>query len=297
MTAERPFLRILKVTIGPLEEWRGNTAGSVIEIISDGSSTTLRASCAIHKTIMGQPSPSTISLWNLARDTRDAIKAGLTKITVEAGWQNTDMHLVFQGSIMSVMPTRSGADIITTIQALPGYGALVRSTASVTYGSGKDVRQTVIDLAKKLPGITIDERYITGLSGKIPNGGWSFAGATREALNQLAQEYGFSWSVQNGVFQAVGDRTTLAGSLFELDGEQGGLIDISPILNGPMQIHTGVQIQSMYAPGAVPGSRIRVKSALKPNLSGEYRLTKVSYSLDTHSDAWTMNAESHKGLV
>ncbi|MCC8194886.1 MAG: hypothetical protein LIP28_09610 [Deltaproteobacteria bacterium] len=134
MSDVSPYMRRLVAVLGPLEEWRGQKEGTSIEIASDGSLNGLKMACSINKTVMGQPSPSTLSICNLARDTRDAIRSGLTKVTVHAGWANTEMHVAFQGAVMSALSERIGTDIVTTIQALPGYGALVRS---VTMADGK----------------------------------------------------------------------------------------------------------------------------------------------------------------
>ena len=82
----RPWLRVIRVTLGPLEEWRGLAQGEVVRFESNGTPSGLRVECSLQKSIMGMPSPSQIKIYNLAQDTRNAIGAGLTKITVEAGW-------------------------------------------------------------------------------------------------------------------------------------------------------------------------------------------------------------------
>ena len=287
-----PFQRRLTVTIGPLEEWRGQAAGTVMELESDGTLNGLRVSASINKTVMGQPQPSTISIWNLAADTRDAIRARLAKITLRAGWKNTDSHVAFQGSVMSVVSERSGPDIVTKIQALPGFGALQRSVTSRTFAQGMTVADVVAELAASLPGVTVSRERITGVSGTVARQGWSYAGSTRDALTRLADEFGFSWSIQDGIFQAVGDRSVLGGALIDFNGTDGGLISVTPLLSGPLQARTGVRVQALYVPGTVPGSLVRVTSGVSPKLSGEYRISKATYSLDTFSDAWTMELES-----
>ena len=82
----RPWLRTIRVTLGPLEEWRGLSQGEVVRFESNGTPSGLRVECSLEKTIMGMPNPSQIKIYNLAQDTRNAIRGGLTKITVEAGW-------------------------------------------------------------------------------------------------------------------------------------------------------------------------------------------------------------------
>jgi len=98
----RPWLRKVLVTLGPLAEWQNKSAGSTVQFASDGTMNGLRVSANIQKTLMGLPSPSTIKVYNLSDDTRNAVKKGLTKLTLQAGWENTNMATIYKGSIMNV---------------------------------------------------------------------------------------------------------------------------------------------------------------------------------------------------
>lgn len=286
-----PWLRRILLTLGPLEEYRGAGAGQVVRIESDGTPQSLKITASVQRTIMGMPQPSTFSVFNLARDTRDAIRGGLTKLTLEAGWANMEMHKVFQGSVLSAIHERTGADIVTKISALPGYGALVRGVSSRTFPDGTPVRDVVRELAKDLPGLTVAGTGIEGIPGAINKGGWSFAGSTKDAMTQLANEYGFSWHVENGEFKAVGDKAAFGG-FARLNGKDGGLISVVPTLTGPLQVRTGMKVKAVYIPGITAGSSSQVNSDVSPKLNGTYRVSKVGISLDTFSDQWTMDIES-----
>lgn len=290
-----PWLRRLVVTLGPLEEWRGKSAGETVRFESDGTPKSLKATARVHRTLMGMAQPSDISVFNLAADTRDAIKADLTKITIEAGWGSSTLHKLFQGSVLSAESERSGADIVTRISALPGYGALVRGVSSRTFSEGTPLAAVVKELAGDLPGLTVADSGLEGLQGSIRNGGWSFAGSTKDAMTQLANEYGFSWHVDDGAFKALGDKAAFGG-VTVLNGNNGGLISVTPILSGAMQAGTGVTIRALYVPGVTAGSTVRVNSTMYPKLNGEYRANTITVSADTHGDQWTMDIESFKPL-
>lgn len=292
----RPWLRRMVITLGPLQEWRGVSSGQVIQFESDGTPGGLKVTAGIKKTIMGMPGASQIAIYNLARDTRDAIRGNLTKITLQVGWQNTELHTVFSGSVMSAISERTGSDIVTKINALPGYGALVRGISSKSYGPGMPVKDVVKDLAKDLPGLTIADSGMEGIEGKLGSGGWCCAGSTKDAMTQLANEFGFSWNVDNGKFKAVGDKAVFGG-MTVLDGKDGGLISVVPNLTGPMQIQTGVKIKAIYVPGVTAGSTVRIRSEISPKLNGDYRVSTINISLDAYSDQWTMDIESFKARV
>lgn len=291
--ANRPWLRIIKVTLGPLEEWRGASEGEIVSWQSDGTLQGLRVTGTFQKTIMGVPGPSQISLYNLRRETRNGIKAALTKITVEAGWSNTDLRKVFQGSVLNSYSERNGADIITKLTALPGYGALSRGSSSLTFAPGTPVSEAAKRLAGDLPGVVVSESNFVGIAGQIEAGGWSFAGATREGLNKLAEEYSFSWSVNDGELAAIADKHMLP-DFVELNGDGSGLINISPIVTGPLQVETGVKIKALYLPGLSAGDSVRVRSTINPRLDGTYRIHTLNISIDAYSEAWTMDIESFK---
>lgn len=70
-TPNRPFLRRIVVTLGPLEEWRGKSRGEIVQFKSDGTLEGLRVTGTFQKTLMGMPQPSQISIYNLSRDTRN----------------------------------------------------------------------------------------------------------------------------------------------------------------------------------------------------------------------------------
>ena len=289
----RPWLRIIKVTLGPLEEWRGSRAGEVVSWQSDGTMQGLRVTGSFQKTIMGIPNPSSISLYNLGREVRNGLKASLTKITVEAGWSNTELRTVFQGSVLNAYSERSGSDIVTKLSALPGYGALVRGVSSHTAAPGTNVQDVVQKLASDLPGVQVSKDAMPGVEGKIGQNGWSYAGSTKDGLTQLADEYGFSWSVNDGEFGAIGDKF-MVPDFVEINGDAGGLINIAPMVTGPMQVETGVKIKALYLPGLNAGASIKVTSGINPRLSGVYRIHTLGISIDAYDENWTMDIESFK---
>lgn len=288
-----PWLRKIVVTLGPLEEYKGASGGSTVQFVSDGTQNGLRAACNINKTVMGMPNPSTISIYNLSQDTRRSIHKSLTKVTVEAGWLNTEMHKVFQGSVMSVVSERQGTEIVTKLSCLPGYGALVVSSVSVSYKQGVAVREAVKDLGAKLPGVGVDDNNLKDIDGVFDQSGWSFAGGAKDALTELAGEHGFSWTIDDGSLMAVGDKSKFDG-LVALDGKQGGLILVSPTLQGPLQVRTGVKIKAIYVPGVKPGATVRVRSSIDESLDGDYRIHTANFNLDAYSEEFTMDLESFK---
>lgn len=288
----RPWLRRIRVTLGPLEEYKDAKKGSTIQFVSDGTFNGLRVTASIQKTIMVLPQPSVIDIYNLSSDTRNAIKKSLTKITLEAGWRNTDYRTVFQGSVVSVYSEKQGADIVTHLLCLPGYGAVIQGASSATFGPATPITTVIEQLGKDLPGVIVDQKNFKGCEGRIGGRGWSCHGTTKQALTDLAEEYGFSWSIDDGKLVCIGDRFMLASS-YTFDSEKSGLISITPVLSGPFQITTGVRIKALYIPGLTVGSSIKIDSKLNEKFSGTYRIHTATVSMDAYSDTWTMDIENY----
>lgn len=294
--ANRPYLRRMVVELGPLEEWRGQQRGEVVSFASNGTMNGLRITAQLHTTIMSIPTPSVIAIYNLAEDTRNAIKRSLTRVALKAGWDNTDLVQIFQGSLMSVWSERQGPDIVTKMTVIPGYGSMVRGVTSISFTQGMPVKEAAKRIAKNFPGLTVSEGNILGVNNTIGAQGFAGAGSTKDVLTALGDEYGFSWSIDNGEVRIIADKFQL-GEYVELGGDNSGIINISPLTMGPLQMPVGVQIKAMYVPGVRAGRTIKINPTLNPQFTGQYRCHQVDMNLDAYSDSWSMDIQSYNYRV
>lgn len=279
--------REIELFIGPLEEWRGNVGTGAIGLICNGNNTTMRIDVNISKTIVSVSNNAEISIYNLSTDTRHMLRAGL-RVRLYAGYEGEAKEMIFSGGIMAVETERQGTDIITKMTCLSGSGPLVRSTTSKTYSHGVKVADAVREIASTIPGIVVDPTNIK-VSGSIGYAGWSVVGSTKDALDRLANQYGFSWSIDNEKFVAVQDGRAVGGRVL-LDSSN-GLRKVSPRLTGPLFYQEGVDIQATYCPGVYPGTSVTVHSELQ-NIRKTYAVHSASYSLAPKTGAWDMRLTS-----
>lgn len=279
--------RELELFIGPLEEWRGNQGTGALQIKCNGNNDTLRIDASISKTIVSVSNTAEISIYNLSQDTRHMLRAGL-RVRLEAGFEGEAKEMVFSGGIMAVETEKQGTDIITKVSCLSGSGPLVRSTTSKTYTHGVKVADAVREIASTIPGVVPDPANIK-VPGTIGYSGWSFVGSTKEALDRLANQYGFSWSIDNEKFVAVQDGRAVGGRVL-LDNSN-GLRKVSPRLTGPLFFQEGVDIQATYCPGVYPGTSVTVHSELQ-NIRKTYAVHTANYSLAPKTGAWDMRLTS-----
>lgn len=285
------YNREIIIYIGPFEEWQGKIADSqyAVKIVSNGDLNTLKASINCQKDITAVPNNAEIRIWNLNRETRQAFKKAGLYVKVFAGYKDKDHELLYSGSLEATKVRRIGADIVTTLVCMTGTSGLVRSVFSKTYEKGVPVSQVVTDMANSIPGIVVDPTKIN-VSGTLSSRGFSYNGGTKNGLQKLADQYGFSWFINNGTFVAMDDTTgKKTNILLNLDS---GLKEVSPKMFGINQIQEGAEIRCVYTQGIDAGHIIRVESSISSEMSDEYLCHTIEYDLSPKENKWDMTIES-----
>ncbi|MNQ33043.1 hypothetical protein D3C85_464630 [compost metagenome] len=285
------FLRYCELIIGPLADWQGGgSTGEAIRIVADGTNQNLRVAFNASKTIAGSPNKIDIAVWGLSQRTIQSIRGNLSRVQIMAGYlsSGSSAGLVASGAILAVIPERQGPDIVLKMTALDGYGGMVRGAYSRAFAGQTPVASVVSDVASALPGVTVG---LIDVDGNLFQKGQQLSGSTTDQLNKLADQYGFSWSVQDGIFQAVSDKRD-TGREFLFTSER-NLISAVPLLNGPTADNVGVEITAKFDARMKPGDRMTIQSAVNPSLNGSYKSTSVNLSFDSHGAA-SLRAQSLK---
>ena len=289
MSSNAPFIRNARLLIGPLrEDEGGGPEDQALEIYSTGDRDGLRVKFNVKKTMLGPPNLSTIEIYNLSRDRAETINKTMSRVRLDIGWNNVDLALLTQGSIKSSVTERRGADLVTTLTLLDGWGGQVTGFTNRSYGKNRPVSEVVRNIAGNLPGVSIGD---IDVDGTIGNSGYVVSDRSADALDRLAGQYGFSWSIQNGVFQAVSDQRALSRTV-ELSTRARNLIKATPVLNGPFQIQTAVEIEAIINPVVTPGHQIVLNSDINPKLNGAYKVHEVDFDGDTFDNSWNMRIRS-----
>lgn len=285
------FLRYCELIIGPLADWQGGgSTGEAIRIIADGSNRNLRVAFNANKTITGDPNKIDIAIWGLSLKTIQSIRSNLTKVQLIAGYLSSasSASLVASGAILAAIPERQGPDVVLKITALDGYGGMVRGAYSRAFAGGTPISSVVADIAATMPGVSVGEIQI---DGNLFQKGQQFTGSSSDQLNKLADQHGFSWSVQDGVFQAVMDNKDTGRDFFFTSDRN--LITAVPLLNGPTADNVGVEITAKFDARMKPGDRMTIDSRINPALNGSYKSTSVNLTFDSHGQA-SIKAQSLK---
>ena len=297
MPSNAPFIRNTQLLIGPLaEDQGGGPADEALEIISDGSRSRLATSFNVTKTIYGAPNESSIRITNLAPNTRRRIQAGLTNVVLNVGYENTGLTPLLRGGILRVIPRIELPDYVVEIVVMEGFGGRYKGTTSRTFSGRMPVKDVVTTLGQDMPGVTVSPDLIRA-DGTLGSRGLSVSGPTKDALDTLADGFGFSWSIQDGNLTALQDDQAYE-EIIEISVERRNLISVSPNLAGTGQLAVGVDITAVMDPRVRPGQQVELVTNANPRLSGTYRIQTISFQGGTHQNDSIMqiNAATLQGL-
>lgn len=278
----------VEVILGPLAEHEGRgSPGDAFRIVSSGAVNDLRVQFSCKRTFGGAPNRSELIITNLSEQSRNLFRRGLTRVEVNAGYLNGDnagLRKVTTGGISSALPTDSAPEIETIVSFLDGFGGMSRGVFRRSFRGGVPLSTVVKAVAESMPGVTVGESHIN-IQGVTGASGRTFAGRAADILDDLGAQWGFSWSIQNGVFQALDDFTPLSTTHL-MSYRDGSLRSVKPILTGPLEIPTGVEIVGRLNPRINPGERVRVESLINSSLNGVYTVHEHDLSGNSHGNPW-----------
>ena len=184
MSDVQPWLRQAELLVGPLPEWRANEATekkAFLDVFSDGTQNTLRIKFNVRLVMQHIPPASTFQIYNLSPKLRAAINIPFIAVRLRVGWKNSEMKDLFSGSLTSAYSRREGADIVTTISAVMGYGMAGRTYTGLD-NTGPTNDTWSFESGTKLPPI------VQKIAGKMVS-----QGTNKSALlNQLKADEGFA---------------------------------------------------------------------------------------------------------
>ena len=295
MSDQLPYLRIVRVVIGPLEEWRGGGDEALgLQFVGDGSQTGFRIKFYVYSHVISTATPTLIQIYNISPEQRSRLQKSGLQVSIYAGWYNTDLALLHTGSLLAVVNKREGADIVTCLMTNAGFLGMAQTIVSLVFTSGASIKEIVQALAEHIPGVAVDVKNIAiDPSLQVGPQGYCSYGPVNEALDRLGRVYGFSWRIENKVFYATTDGVPLVTGIKPVfTTDNGTLLRIEPMLAGAFQVKTGVSISAILNPWVKPGGLVAVKSRVNPSLDGDYVVHSLSHSGDTHSMQWETDIES-----
>jgi hypothetical protein len=285
----KPFIRSVELRL------RFRDQEPFLTLKSDGSRDGLQIVFTINKTFVGIPNESNIDIYNLKPATRKTLMQPNLQAELFVGWKNIDTVLLSSGDVIQVVPTKEGISNKTTLTLMDGMGAISSSVLKRTYNAETSVKSIVFDLASNMEGVIVDQNRID-VEGKVGKKGYTVSSRIAIELDKLARSYNFTWSIQNGIFQAIKDGKA-GKTKHEISSAAGNLFSAVPQLQDPgmldaAQLQLGMTITAFMEPKIIPGDIVTLKSKFVPIYDGDYTVHTIDFNGDTNGSDYSMKIES-----
>lgn len=268
----------------------GKTVGS--------NSMPIHINFSLEKSGTSSNNTGTITLSNITKEHKAILEKKDCMIELKAGYGN-NLPLIFAGTVSTVTSEMSGQDESVKIEAVDGLVAIRDTYISKSYDSGTNGK-TIIDYIGKQMGCSVvySREAKQKLTDKKFNGGFSAAGAAKEALNKICKTCGLTWSIQNGVLQIVVNGQPISYRVYVISPKTGLISipkkvtissstessqaiegwEITYMMNGAIGVDDYIKLESKYA-------------------SGFFKVYKVKITGDNFGNDWKCTATVREVVV
>lgn len=201
-------------------------------------------------------------VYNLSDATIQKIKSEFQTITLQAGYENGNFGIIFQGIIKQWWQGRErNVDSFFEIAAADGdefYNFAVLCQSITAGQSPQQILQTMFSAGQYSPGLPLANDAMGLVDGNtpapsLPRGKVMF-GMVRSYARDWAAKYGYQWSIQNGQVTVVPITGYRPGEAVKLTSTT-GLVFI------PETTNDGIQIRALLNPLIRVGCLVQVEQS------------------------------------
>lgn len=257
---------------------------------------------SIDKDTTKESNKAKLEIYNLSDATRKKIEVPDTEVEIYAGYERAGgAILAFKGTVTYGFTRDAGTDCITTLDLADGTVALRDSYCSLSYAPGTSAK-TIIQRCANEMGVPVVYGEDVGELESYKNG-FSFIGQAKDALTEICDALGLSWSIQNNILNIIlaGGTSTNRGLVFS---PQSGLVGVPERIvqaeyksnksnpkktqkekakkNDPRK-KAGWKINTLLVPSVNPADMVKVESKW---ITGWFRVEKVAHRGDYNGTNW-----------
>lgn len=184
-------------------------------------------------------------------------------ITLEAGYESTNLSLIFSGTLMRSYPQRQGSNIVNKLYAFDGA---LDTQVSQTFETWKEpsLQKALTKLSNSITGIktgviSIDEKELTRpivLSGN-----------TFQLIQTYAEGNAF---IDLGTLHILKDNDVLKGYMPIIHADTG-------LLGVPERQETNLSVKMIFEPRIIVGQLVKIESGITSAFNGEYKVIGLSH--------------------
>jgi hypothetical protein len=266
------------------------TPGKFFQTVDQVLITGLRIVWSSQKTLGREPNPSTVSVYNLAPQSRALFQQKHVHVQLSAGYDG-ERKLVCSGDVVFALSSQEGPDWVTKAEVGDGARAFAHARVSRSYRAGVDYRTVLKDVAGsmdlKLPTSLDDAQELVERFA----GGAAVSGPSREEMSRLLRKHAMRWSVQDGNLQVLRDGEAAGTAL--LISRDTGLVG-SPEFGKPKKPGKPptIKIRNVLYPEIRAGSQIQLESVAKRGLFVVERVTHTGDNFPSSGPAGLTEIEA-----
>lgn len=267
----------------------------------------LRVSFEVQKDAGKEPNKAKIGIYNLSDATRKRIEKEDLEVNLYAGYEkDVGPVCVFKGTVSHASTKDEQGDSVTTIEAADGKKPIRDSYCSLSYKPGTSAKVILNRCANEMGLPLVYGDGVDSLES-YPNG-YSFVGRAADAITEICDAQGLSWSIQNNIIQVIkaGGTATNRGLVFSAytgligtperlvkannnpDKETGKRKRKAKAEKEKPTKRSGWKIRTLLSPTVMPGEKVKVESRV---ITGWFRVERIQHSGDYMGDYWVSEME------
>ena len=239
---------------------------------------------SVVKTEHEEPNETTLTIYNLSKDSRAFLSKKGTTIEISAGYKDTS-GVISKGQIDTVTSKHDGTTWATEIQILDGARAARNVKISETFKAGtayQSIFNKLIDLLtaqteeKEIPPLKRGNIDLSAVTGNI-NSAMTLKDLAIDRFSQLCKSFNLRWYVIDGALYTAKSNLSIANDLIELNPGSG-------LIGRPEQTEKGYKLMSLLRHEFQPGLAFLLKSE---SLESRLIIRMLTHTAATRGDFTT----------
>lgn len=229
-------------------------------VVSTGSNgldlSSLRMQFRTHQMDVDAPPTAYIRVYNLSSETAKQIQKEFQQVTLQAGYEQGNFGIIFQGTIKQVKRGRIDAldsyvDIFAAdLDQAYNFG-LISKTLQAGAKTVDQVREVISGMGNGAQAGSIPDTL--GSGGTLPRGKVLF-GLGREKLTDLTNSSSASWSIDNGKINVIPLTGYLPGEAVQINALTG-------MIGSPEATEAGIEVTTLLNPLIKLGTRVQLNNS------------------------------------
>lgn len=271
----------------------------IIEGVQEITIENARIQFEIIKSKHAKENTAKVEVYNLGAHTRKLITEQEALVRIFAGYANNKGLIeIGQGDISKVKHNRDKTEVVTEIYMAEGIRKIRDNPLSISFSSKSKLKLSdVLDNLRTKSNNQFVFRLIDVDESKTIDNGYSDLGSLDEILNNLGMQFGFGWSIQNGVITIKGNKKSLSSEIMLLTPASGLILHPESVKQVSRRLEKSSitkQEKKVNSCTALLQPHLQVNDVIaieSQDLKGKYEIQKITHNGDTRGNDWYSDME------